>query len=210
MVEYAKSIGVKPGFTSPFGGPDTHTIGEIIDTRASDFLAEQNTRAQAPEAMIQLLTTMAELAERSGFDRDTATFQGAFLFEGEINPNLAPHSDGLGVFIDDGTQSVRATRFVYALGPGTLIYPGSKEEGRPIVTDYNSKTGFKYIDDPTDRDLEIEPRSHEFTDKELMKAGAQQVMPGVVLAFDPTRTFWHKAPDNTPRPVLVIDVSQVS
>jgi hypothetical protein len=210
MKDYATSLGSKPGRVSPFGGSSQHTVGEIIDTRASGFLEEQNTVAPAPEAMIGVLTTIAQLAERSGFDRDKATFQGAFLYEREVgNPNLTPHSDGLSGIVEDDTEQAKTTRFVYALGPGTLIYPGLDKEGRQIQVDYDSPAGFSYVENPTPNQVINNARSDELTQEELMTSDVQQVVPGVVLGFDPTRTFWHQAHDE-PRPILVVDVKQVS
>lgn len=208
--DYAKQLGVKPDYLTPFGSGETQTVGEIIDTNASTFLEEQDQGAPSPEGMVGVLTTIARLAERSGFDRDKATFTGAFMYERvEGNPNRNIHSDGLSGIANEDTEKAKTVRFVYALGPGTILYPQIDKTGVPMNVDYDSATGIAPIETPTAFQSINSSRGAIFTEEELQAGGAQQVMPGKILGFDPTRTFWHQAPD-APRPILVIDVKQTS
>lgn len=206
MKEYATRLDVRPPYTIPLGGGEYHSVGEVIDTRASNLLREVNEMTPAPEAMTGILTTVAELAERSGFDRDKARFSASFMYPAaDANPNLNIHSDGLSGLVEQDTKKARATRFVYALGPGSLLCPNIDEPGVPVDTDTGSVT--VPIESPTPLQIINSPRGAEFTEEDLLAGGAQQVLPGVILGFDPTRTFWHQAHE-APRPILTIDVQQ--
>lgn len=208
MKEYAVRLGVRPPYTVPLGGGGTHSVGEVIDTKASNFLEEANGVTPAPEAMIGILTTVAQLAERSGFDRDKARFVASFMYPTpEGNPNLNIHSDGLSGLVEEDTAQAKTTRFVYALGPGTLIFPKINAVGDPMEVDYEAESGVAPIESPAPLQEINSPRGAVFTEEELVEGGAQQVVPGVILGFDPTRTFWHQAHD-APRPILTIDIRQ--
>ncbi len=214
MKEYLPKVGgegARPGYSYPFGGADTHTVGEVVDSHGNNFLAEHNAIAEVPEAMIGIIDTIAKLAERSGFDRDSATFWGGIMYERvEGNPNNFIHSDGLGGLVRDNPSQAKMVRFVYAIGNGSLIYPSSdkaKEDGSVIKADYLSPSGVSIVENPNAEEQLGSGRSADFTEEEVLTSEAQQVAPGVILAFDPTRTFWHQAP-NESRPILVVDVQQ--
>ncbi|CAN5435133.1 hypothetical protein BH10PAT3_BH10PAT3_1900 [soil metagenome] len=210
MENYATRLDLRPPYTVPLGGADTHSVGEVIDTKAINFLEEVNGMTPAPEAMIGILTTVAELAERSGYDRDKAIFRASFMYPtSKGNPNLNIHSDGLSGLVKEDTTKAKCTRFVYAIGPGTLIFPKIDKVGELARVDYTSESGFALMESPAPLNAINSPRVSEFTEEELVAGGAQQVVPGVILGFDPTRTFWHQAHD-APRPILTIDIQQAS
>lgn len=198
-----------PGIVIPLGSGSRFSVGEVADTHAKGLVAEVNAMSPVPEALTGILTTVAQIAEDSGFDRDKALLSASFMYErSEGNPNNNLHADGLFGLVKEDTSKVKLARFVYALGPGTLIYPEIQEEGTPMQLDYNSPSGVKPIEEPTDLQLINATRGASFTEQELLSADAQQVLPGNVLGFDPTQRLWHQAP-NENRPVLVIDVEQV-
>jgi hypothetical protein len=76
-----------------------------------------------------------------------------------------------------------------------------------MKVDYDSESGVASVESPTSLQEINSPRGATFTEDELIAGGAQQVVPGVILGFDPTRTLWHQAHDE-PRPILTIDVQQ--
>ncbi len=207
--EWAKQIGVEAPYTVPLGGSGVHSVGEVLDDQGVKFLEEVSRRVLPPDAMLGVLKTIAHVAEQSGFDRDNARFMGSFLFnDPDKDPNQNIHSDGLSGAVREDTVSIKTVRFVYALGPGTIIYPKIDEVGYPIQIDYDAPTNAVPRENPSELDLVNSARGAEFTDDELMAGDAQQVVPGVVLGFDPTRTLWHQAHDE-PRPILVVDVQEV-
>jgi len=208
MKEYVTRLDLRPPYTIPLGGGSTHSVGEVIDSEGSNLLEEINMQTPAPEAMIGILTTVAQIAERSGFDRNKSRIVASFMYPTpEGNPNLNIHTDGLSNLVREDTTQVRSTRFVYALGPGTIIFPKIDKFGEQMDVNYEAELGVSTIEAPTPLQELNSPRGAVFNEEELVAGGAQQVMPGVILGFDPTRAFWHQAP-NVPRPILVIDVKQ--
>lgn len=200
---------VKPGHIVPLGGITSHSVGEIIDTDAKAFLEEVNGVSPVPAAFIGFLKTTAQLAERSGFDREKSRFRATIMQDAlEGNPNLNIHADGLGGLVNKDTQTAKMTRFVYPMRPGTVIYPDIQNDGKPVDVTYKGN-GIAFIDNPTEIDLIGQPRSAEFTQQELLDGRAQQVLPGRILGFDPTRRFWHQAPDQNGA-ILVIDITESS
>lgn len=118
-------------------------------------------------------------------------------------------SDGLSGSVNEDTISAKVTRFVYALGTGTVFYPDitTDKNDAKIIEQQLEGVSFSVPDKVNPVRALNAARSIEITEAEATEGSAQQVMPGVILGFDPTRTFWHQAPSET-RPVLVIDIAQ--
>ena len=121
MHAYANILDIKPGYVVGF---DRYPLGQFIDNLDTVIRDEEGTE-QTPASVGGILTTAAELAVRSGFDKEKATIRAQFMSESPeyVNPNLTLHDDGLSGIVEQDTIAAQTIRIVYPLGPGTLIYP---------------------------------------------------------------------------------------
>jgi len=211
MKQYSLDRGFKPPYTYMMGSEGGDTVGSVLDTEASEILEEVDGIISSPEALRGILTSVARVAVQSGFDREKAVFCANFLYpSNENNANLTLHSDGLSGNVKSDTESAKVVRFVYALGPGTLLYPSLDKEGHSVEEGSPEEGVVSLSPESIDPIRAINAaRGTEVTQEELERSDEQQVMPGCILGFDPTRTLWHKAPGGEERPILVIDIAEV-
>jgi len=207
MHDYAQSLKIMPGQIVGF---DRHPLAEVLDSLET-VIQDDDGEEPIPPTVGGILTTAAKLAERNGFDKNKATLSAQFLTKSpeSANPSLVVHSDGLGGIVKRDTVEARKIRIVYPLGPGTLIYPALETSFQYVDVDDGSPSGVMVIHPPTETIRVNLPRLAQPTPEELSISNAQQVMPGKMLAFDPTRTFWHQAPESdSSRLIFVIDIDQ--
>ena len=210
MQDFVTACDISPGYVIPLGGGDTHTLKDVVDDGAAAFISEIDSIAPAPEALPAILLNAAELAERSGFAADKAVYRASIMSTATSkNPNLTTHSDGLSGIVKEDTRSAKKIRLVYPIGPGSIIFPRHQGEDIYGDVDYESTTAITALGELSELEKINSPRITEITPEQQLDVDAQQVLPGRILAFDPTRTFWHQAPEvTTNRTALIIDISQ--
>ena len=207
MQAYAKSLAIKPGQIVGF---DRYPLAQVIDN-LDTVIRDEDGQVQTPPSVGGILMTAAKLAERSGFEREKATIRAQFMSESTdyTNPNLTLHDDGLSGIVEQDTKAAQTMRIVYPLGPGTLIYPDLDTSWKYGDVSYDVPGSALVKEDLSELEKINSPKFAYPTDEQLSQSNAQQVMPGKMLAFDPTRTFWHQAPESDgSRLIFVIDVQQ--
>jgi hypothetical protein len=209
MLKYADAIELEPPYTVPLGSGEKFTVDDILSGGVDAFLSEINQTAEAPKSLSGILMTIAGVAQASGFNPETSDFGASFLYpRGGENVNRVMHSDGLSGVVDHNTQSAKVVRFVYALGPGSIIFPSLQPGDGEFIQEAETPGQAKVLSNIDPIRALNSARKVEANSDEQIEGSSQQVMPGRVLGFDPTRTFWHQAPVDE-RPILVVDISQV-
>lgn len=196
-----------------------YEITNLEDALDGDYLTDSklsidDTEVQVPSELGELITSFATIAHDCGFDPKKASFRVMFgLVNPESDPNRIFHSDGMGRSSPKGAKNVSAKRlrFVYSPDSGTLVYPDP--DNRLKAEEFTANplgdgSDAEKIHEVNEDDLVLgyAKRSQLNKDDELL-VDAQQVVPGAVLAFDPSRILWHQSPESDgTRLTVVVDV----
>lgn len=192
-----------PFFIEAQGNTDI-PVAALLDKNARDV--------EAPELVRALMSDMANRAVQMGFDKDKTVASSYIHIPSDNNPETIIHSDGMEP--DDReveSGRMKRVRFVYSPKLGTILYPSLPVDRLDTDTLVGSPSaGYQVVPRADEGPLHSQTAVgvYEPSDEELDESSAQQVMPGKVLVFDSTRTFWHQAPD-APRPVMVVDFMEI-
>ncbi len=210
MQEFANYLvsdeyGLKPGDFVNLGGA-RYSIGDIIEDQAAGTLKGIRDSVAIPEALPGILSSIAGIAERSGHDRDKARML-AVIWRDDENEGELPrvlHIDGVGdtsTYFGDGAW-FRTTKYIYAItGPGTIIHPKASVISGAVKAE---RVKADYFGNP---DSVSSPKTGAIVGTSL-EIDTQQVLPGRILAFDPTREFWHQA-HSRPRVTLAVTIQEL-
>jgi hypothetical protein len=190
--DLASNYGLAPGSSWALGkGNDV--LGDVLDSRAQNMTQIfRDWSIKSPLALNNILVMAAQLAEQNGLSRN-AIFEAYLQSETLQHANVSRvvHYDG---FISQAVPSpshAKVIRLTYGLDPGTIIYPQLDKPGQPAIF---TSTEYWPIENPTPQQMANDGRVTSVTADELQRSGAQQILPGYLLAFGVGEPLWHNAP----------------